>query len=605
MTAARCTSSSPIRWRRTPDAIAVVDASGRVTYDQLQKRANQFAHELIGMGVEPGSLVGICMERSIDLMVAMLGVMQTGSAYVPIDPTFPPQRQEFMLADARAPVLITQERLLGTIDPRGAKVICMDRDRSRIDQRPQEPVGVAVDPEDRAYIIYTSGSTGQPKGVQTIHRSVANLLAYMREWPGTSSEDVVANVATHAVDLPVPDFYLTLMVGARLVIIPREATMDGVELADWLARSGATAMAATATSWQLLVDAGWKGSPTLKISAGGEALPRALAEELRSRCSSLWNVYGPTETTVWSSVLKLEPGEGSPPIGGPLWNTTFYVLDKNRQPVPIGVPGELYIGGHGLAPGYLERPELTAEKFVADPFSDAEGSRLYRTGDLVRWREDATLEYLGRVDLQVKLRGFRIELEEIEAVLETHPQVGGAAAVVREDTPGDQRIVAYLVAAEGETVEVDHLRRLCKTKLAPYMVPSMFVVLDEFPTTPNRKLDRRALPAPDGARPDLERSYVAPESPIEESLASIWREVLGVDRVGIDDDFFDLGGHSLLAVKMLARVQDSLGLDLYLGTVFEHPTVRELAVAVTAALLEEADDDGFAELLAEAEASEQ
>ena len=335
---------------------------------------------------------------------------------------------------------------------------------------------------------------------------MSNLLAYMREWPGTTPDDVIVSVATHAVDLPVPDFYLTLMVGARLVLVPRDATMDGVELADWMARAGATAIAATATTLQLLVDAGWKGSAALKISAGGEALPRALAEELRSRCASLWNVYGPTETTVWSSVLELEPGEGSPPIGGPMWNTTFYVLDAQQQPVPIGVPGELYIGGDGLARGYLNRPELTAEKFVPNPFSDDPGSRLYRTGDLVRWREDGTLEFLGRVDLQVKLRGFRIELEEIEAVLAAHPDVGGAAAAVYERSPGDQRLVAYVVPADGRSVDVEELRRLCKTRLAPYMVPSTFVQLDAFPTTPNRKLDRRALPAPDGMRPDLERS---------------------------------------------------------------------------------------------------
>jgi amino acid adenylation domain-containing protein len=589
---------------RTPDRIAVLDQSERLTYAELQTRANQLAHELVASGVEPGSLVGVCMDRSAALLVSMLAVLQTGAAYVPIDPTFPPQRQEFMLADAQAPVLITQERFLGVIDPKQARVICVDRDWTRIEQQPREPEGVAVDPEQPAYIIYTSGSTGQPKGVLTPHRAVANLLAYMRETPGMTEEDVVANVATQAVDLPVPDFYLTLMVGARLVVIPRDATMDGVELADWLARSAATTMAATPTTWQLLVDAGWKGSATLKISAGGEALPRALAEELRGRCASLWNVYGPTETTVWSSVLELEPGEGSPPIGGPMWNTTFYVLDANRQPLPIGVPGELYIGGDGLAPGYLNRPELTAEKFVPDPFSSTEGSRLYRTGDLVRWREDTTLEYLGRVDLQVKLRGFRIELEEIEAVLDTHPDVGGAAVVVRDFAPGDQRLVAYVVPVEGRTVDPDVLRRLCKTKLAPYMVPSMFVQLDEFPTTPNRKLDRRALPAPDGARPDTERPYTPPETPVEETLASIWREILGVDRVGIDDDFFDLGGHSLLAVKLLARVQDSLGIDLYLGAMFEHPTIRELAPALTERLLQETGDDELAEMFAEAQTSD-
>ena len=589
---------------RTPDAIAVVDATEQLTYAELQARANRFAHELVEAGVEPGSLVGILMDRQIPLLVTMLAVFQTGAAYVPIDPTFPPERQEFMLADSQAPVLVTEERYLGTIDSGLSSVICVDRDSERIVGHPSEPLGVEVDPDDRAYIIYTSGSTGRPKGVETTHRGVSNLLAYMREWPGTTPDDVIVSVATHAVDLPVPDFYLTLMVGARLVLVPRDATMDGVELADWMARTGATAIAATATTLQLLVDAGWEGSASLKISAGGEALPRALAEELRSRCGSLWNVYGPTETTVWSSVLELEPGEGSPPIGGPMWNTTFYVLDAEQQPVPIGVPGELYIGGDGLARGYLNRPELTAEKFVPDPFSEEPGSRLYRTGDLVRWRVDGTLEFLGRVDLQVKLRGFRIELEEIEAVLAAHPDVGGVAAAVYERVPGDQRLVAYVVPADRRSVDVEELRRLCKTRLAPYMVPSAFVQLGEFPTTPNRKLDRRALPAPDGIRPELEQSYVAPETPVEESLAAIWREVLGVDRVGIDDDFFDLGGHSLLAVKMLARVQESLSLELALPTVFEHSTVRELAAVVAGVLRDEASDDELAALLAEVEASE-
>ncbi len=589
---------------RTPDAIAVVDATERLTYAELQARANQLAHELVATGVEPGSLVGILMDRQIPLLVSMLAVFQTGAAYLPIDPTFPPDRQEFMLADIKAPVLITQEKYLGTIDSGTSTVICVDRDWTRIAERSDEPLGLDVDPDDRAYIIYTSGSTGRPKGVETTHRGVSNLLAYMRESPGTTPDDVIVSVATHAVDLPVPDFYLTLVVGARLVLVPRDATMDGVDLADWMARVDATSIAATATTLQLLVDAGWKGGTALKISAGGEALPRALAEELRSRCASLWNVYGPTETTVWSSVLKLEPGEGSVPIGGPLWNTTFYVLDAQLQPVPIGVPGELLIGGDGLARGYLNRPELTAEKFVPDPFSDDPAARLYRTGDLVTWRPDGTIEFLGRVDLQVKLRGFRIELEEIEAVLTEHPQVGGAAAVVHERSPGDQRLVAYVVPADGGTVDVDELRRLCKTRLAPYMIPSTFVQLDAFPTTPNRKLDRRALPAPDGLRPDLEGSYVAPESPVEQSLAAIWCEVLAVDRVGVDDDFFDLGGHSLLAVKMLARVQQSLGLDLALPAVFEHSTVRELAAEVSGALHGDTSEDELAELLAEVEASE-
>ena len=589
---------------RSPDALAVVSEHDRLTYGQLDARSNQLAHELIEAGVERGSLVGMCLERSVDLLVSMLAVLKAGAAYVPIDPTYPPQRQEFMLADAEAPVLITQSRFLGAVDPRGARVVCVDRDRAQIETRPTEPVGIEVDPEQRAYVIYTSGSTGRPKGVEVTHRSVANLIVHMRERPGLSERDVVANLTTPAFDLSVPDWYLPLTTGARLVIVPREATLDGVELADWLARSGATFVQATPTTWQVLIDASWTGSAALKIVCGGEALPRALAEELQSRCASLWHMYGPTETTVWSSIMELEPGEGPIPLGGPIANTRFYVLDANRQPVPIGIPGELLIGGDGLALGYRNRPELTAEKFVGDPFSMGARAHLYRTGDLVRRRESGTLEFLGRIDQQVKLRGFRIELGEIEAVLDSHHDVSGAVAVVREDSPGDQRLVAYVVSAVERTVDSEQLRRLCKTRLPPFMVPSAFVSLDAFPVTANGKLDRSALPAPDGSRPDLERTYAAPETPVEQSLASIWSEILGVERIGLDDDFFDLGGHSLLAVKMLSRVQESFDLNLLLHNVFEHSTVRELAAVITAELFGATDEDELSALLAEVEASE-
>ncbi len=488
------------------------------------------------------------------------------------------------------------------VDPRGATVICVDRDRPQIDAQSGDPVAVASDPEQRAYVIYTSGSTGQPKGVEVTHRSVANLMAHMRHAPGLSPEDVVANLTTPAFDLSVPDWYLPLTTGARLVIIPREATLDGVDLADWLTRSGATFVQATPTTWQLLVDAGWRGSASLKIVCGGEALPRALAEELRLRGASLWHMYGPTETTVWSSVLELGSGQGPIPLGGPIANTSFFVLDGSGEPVPIGVPGELHIGGEGLALGYHDRVELTAEKFIPDPFSGDEGSRLYRTGDLLRWRENGTLEFHGRIDQQVKVRGFRIELGEVEAVLDSHQDVSAAAVIVREDRPGDQRIVAYLTPAGDQEPDAEELRRLAKTKLPPFMVPSAFVTLDSFPTTANGKLDRAALPAPDGGRPSLVRSYVAPSGPVEEALAEVWGEVLGLERVGVKDDFFDLGGHSLLAVRMLARVHDTLGIDLYLGQLFAQPTIAELAAEVTVALLGDASDDELAELLADPDA---
>ncbi len=586
---------------RRPDAIAIVTARERISYGELDRRSNQLARELIDLGVREGALVAICLERSVDLLVAMLGVLRTGAAYVPIEPTYPPQRQERLVADADAPVLITQESHLGVIDPPGASVLCVDRDRARLDAQPDGPLEIAVDPDALAYVIYTSGSTGEPKGVEIRHRSVANLIAEMRERPGIGEGDVLANLTTPAFDLSVPDWYLPLTSGARLAIVPREATLDGVDLADWLTRTGATIVQATPTTWQMLVDAGWKGSEQLKIVCGGEALPRGLAEELLVRGSCLWHMYGPTETTVWSSVIELHPGDGSPPLGGPIANTRLYVLDAHSEPVPVGVPGELYIGGDGVARGYHKRPELTAERFVADPFSFASSERLYRTGDLVRWRESGTLEFLGRIDHQVKLRGFRIELQEIEAVLSTHEDVGATVVVVREDSPGDRRLVAYVTSAGDRAPEEEQLRRLLKSNLPPFMVPSTFVVLDALPVTPNGKLDRASLPAPDGSRPDLARPYTAPQGPVEESLASIWREVLTVDRVGVDDSFFDLGGHSLLAVKMLARVHESLGISLALHQLFDSSTVRELARALTAELLAGADGEDLSQILAESQ----
>jgi amino acid adenylation domain-containing protein len=588
--------------RRVPEAIAVTAGADRITYGELEQRSNQLARELQQHGVGPRALVGISLDRSVELVTALLGVLKTGAAYVPIEPTYPPQRQEFMLADAGARVLITERRYLGVIDPRGAGVIAMDADEARIRAHSAEPLTTESDPQQTAYVIYTSGSTGQPKGVEIRHRSVVNLIAHMRDQPGIGDQDVVANLTTPAFDLSVPDWYLPLTTGARIAIVPREVTLDGVDLADWLARTGATFVQATPTTWQLLVDAGWKGSPRLKVVCGGEALPRALADQLLTRGASLWHMYGPTETTVWSSVLELWPDQGPVPLGGPIANTCFYVLDRNCQPVPIGVPGELYIGGDGVAQGYRNRPELTAEKFVDDPFGSS--GRLYRTGDLVRWRERATLEFHGRIDHQVKLRGFRIELGEIESVLDRHPLVSASVATVREDAPGDQRLVAYVVTAGDDPPDVEDLRRLLRTKLPPFMVPSTFVIVEAFPVTANGKLDRTALPAPDGARPRLAGSYVPPESPLQETLASVWREILGVDRVGIDDDFFDLGGHSLLAVKMLAGVQEELGIDLYLGRIFESPTIRQLAAAVSDQLLGAAQDDELAALLAEVEASE-
>jgi amino acid adenylation domain-containing protein len=584
---------------RTPEAVAVSSGSERISYRELDRRSNQLARLLNVLGVETGTFVGICLDRSIDLLVALLGVLKSGAAYVPIEPTYPPGRQEFMLADVQARVLLTQEQYADAVDPQGAKVVCVDRDL--FDRQAADPLLLSHDPDQLAYVIYTSGSTGRPKGVEIRHRSVANLLSHMRVRPGLGPDDVVANLTTPAFDLSVPDWYLPLTTGARLAIVPREATLDAVELADWLARTGATFVQATPTTWQMLVDSGWRGSDSLKIVCGGEALSRGLAEALLVRGASLWHMYGPTETTVWSSALQLESGHGSTPLGGPISNTAFYVLDEWRRPVPVGVAGELYIGGDGVARGYYDRTELNAEKFVLNPFGEG---NLFRTGDLVRWRESATLEFLGRIDQQVKVRGFRIELGEIEAVLTEHPEVAAAVALVREDVPGDQRLVAYVVPAAGRDIEINELRRVTRSELPEFMVPTRFVTLDAFPVTPNGKIDRAALPAPDWAGAAVTDAHLPPRTPVERLTAAIWQEVLGLDSVGIDDNFFDLGGHSLLAVKMLARLQGELGVSIPLRHLFDASTVRQVSEIVTAELLDGIAGDDAVRLLEEAESND-
>jgi surfactin family lipopeptide synthetase A len=583
---------------RTPEAVAVSSGSERISYRELDRRSNQLARLLNVLGVETGTFVGICLDRSIDLLVGLLGVLKSGAAYVPIEPTYPPGRQEFMLADVQARVLLTQEPYVDAVDPQGAEVVCIDRDL--LDRQAAEPLPVSHDSDQLAYVIYTSGSTGRPKGVEIRHRSVANLLSHMRVRPGLGPDDVVANLTTPAFDLSVPDWYLPLTTGARLAIVPREATLDGVELADWLARTGATFVQATPTTWQMLVDSGWRGSDSLKIVCGGEALPRGLAEALLGRGASLWHMYGPTETTVWSSALQLESGHGSTPLGGPIANTAFYVLDELRRPVPVGVAGELYIGGGGVARGYHERPELNAEKFVPNPFGEG---NLFRTGDLVRWRENATLEFLGRIDHQVKLRGFRIELGEVEAVLAEQPEVASAVALVREDVPGDPRLVAYVVPAAGRELDINELRRVTRSQLPAFMVPTRFVTLDAFPVTPNGKIDRAALPAPDRVEAAMTEAHLPPRTPVEALTSAIWQEVLGLDSVGIDDNFFDLGGHSLLAVKMLARLQGELGVSIPLRHFFDASTIRQVSAIVTAELLDGIAGDDAVRLLEEAESN--
>jgi len=431
--------------QRTPDAVVVVFEDKSLTYRELNAHANQLAHFLRVLGVGPEVLVTICIERSLEMVIGLLGILKAGGAYVPLDPAYPQARLAFMLEDSQAPVLLTQQRLVAGLPAHQAQVVCLDTDWAAIAQEPEETPANNTVAEQLAYVIYTSGSTGTPKGVQIPHRTVVNFLQTMRQQPGVTEHDVLLAVTTLSFDIAALELFLPLIVGARVVLISRAAVADGRQLLQTLADTKATVMQATPATWHHLLEAGWVGSPQLKVLCGGEALPRELAQQLLARATAVWNLYGPTETTIWSAVCKVESGDGPVPIGRPIANTQFYLLDRHLQPVPIGVPGELYIGGAGVARGYLNRSELTTEQFLVDPFSEEPGARLYKTGDLARYRSDGTIELLGRIDQQVKLRGFRIELGEIEAVLSQYSRVRQAVVLAREDIPGDKRLVAYVV----------------------------------------------------------------------------------------------------------------------------------------------------------------
>jgi amino acid adenylation domain-containing protein len=563
---------------KTPDRVAAVFEEKQLTYRELNTKANQLAHYLQKLGVGPEALVGICMERSLEMIIGLLGILKARGAYVPLDPTYPKERLAFMLQDAQVAVLITQQQLLSELrSGHGAQLLCVDTEWARVAEQAQTNPDNIATRENLAYVIYTSGSTGKPKGVQIAHGAVVNFLSSMQAEPGLTADDTLLAVTTLSFDIAGLELYLPLSVGARVVIVSRETAVDGVVLAENLVKSGATIMQATPTTWRMLLETGWQGSDHLKILSGGEALTPELATELLPRCSSLWNMYGPTETTIWSSIYKVETPNGAILIGRPIGNTQLYILDRNQQPVPIGVPGELYIGGDGLARGYLNRGELTDERFVADRFRPEAGKRLYKTGDLARWRADGNIEIHGRLDHQVKIRGFRIELGEIEAVIKQHPAVRDSVVVVHENDSGDKQLVGYIVPSQEQNPTVPELSDLLNQKLPHYMLPSAFVFLDSLPLTPNGKVNRKALPPPDPSRPELESAFVAPRSPTEELLAKTWAEVLKLEEVGIHDNFFDLGGHSLLATQVISRLREAFRLDLPLRRLFESPTVAGLA----------------------------
>jgi amino acid adenylation domain-containing protein len=562
---------------RTPDAVALLADHGQLTYRHLNQHANQLAHHLQTLGVGPDVLVGLCMERSLEMVIGLLGILKAGGAYVPLDPAYPSDRLAFMLHDAHVSVLVTQPQLLEKLPASSAHVVCVTPDQEALPPGGTDNPVSGVTADHLAYVIYTSGSTGTPKGVQIPHRAMVNFLEAMRHQPGLTADDTLLAVTTLSFDIAALEIFLPLSVGAKVVVVDRAVAADGKRLAQCLAETDTTVMQATPATWRLLLEAGWQGHPHLKMLCGGEALPWDLAQQLCSRGASLWNMYGPTETTIWSAVMPVHAAHGRVSLGRPIANTQFYVLDRQLCPVPIGVPGELYIGGRGVARGYVNRPALTAERFVPNPFRRRTAGRLYKTGDLVRYRADGTLEFLGRLDHQVKMRGFRIELGEIEAVLGQHPALQTAIVSTREDTPGDQRLVAYLVAHQQPLPAPDVLRRFVQTKLPDYMVPSLFVSLDTLPLTPNGKIDRRALPAPEQQRSATERAVQTSGDALEQLLTKVWEDVLDMRPIGPHDNFFALGGHSLLAVRLFAEIENVLGHELPLAMLFQAPTIEQLA----------------------------
>ncbi len=565
----------------TPDRIAIQFDNREISYGELNQKANGIAGHLRKLGVGPEKLVGIFVERSIEMVAGLLGILKAGSAYVPLDPAFPKERLAFMIQDSGVGVLLTQRKFVDDLPAHQAQVVCIDGDLGSSAPTNDEN-HPKLSTENLAYVIYTSGSTGRPKGVQIEHRALTNFLYSVRREPGLTTADVLLSVTTLSFDIAALELYLPLITGARLVIASRETASDGRQLKQLLADCRATVMQATPATWRMLIDAEWTGRKDLKILCGGEALSRELANQLLARSGSLWNMYGPTETTIWSSIHRIETEDGPVSIGRPIANTQMFILDQSLNPLPIGAPGELYIGGDGLARSYLNRAELTAEKFIPDPFSNQPGRRLYRTGDLARYLSNGDIECLGRADDQVKVRGFRIELGEIEAVLNQHPAVRQVVVIAREDRPGDKSLVAYFVSAHETELSVTELRDYIKGKLPDYMMPSAFVALEELPLTPNGKVNRRALPAPDfTANKD---SYVPPRTKDEELLAGIWADVLRLETVGVEDNFFELGGHSLLATQVISRIRQTFQVQLPLRALFEAPTVAGLCENIASAL---------------------
>ncbi len=582
-----------------PDAIAVTYQEQQLTYRELNNRANQLAQHLRSLGVAPEVLVGFCVERSLEMIIGLLGIIKAGGAYVPLDPTYPPERLAYMVADAKISVLLTQQKLVPQLPEHEAQVVYLDSDWDQIAVHSQENLAVANTDEQLAYIIYTSGSTGKPKGVMITHLALSRFAQTIKAEYGIVASDRILQFASINFDVAVEEIYTCLLAGSTLVLRTDEMLTNIQTFFQACQRLQLTVLNLPTAYWHQLVgelrdtQVNFPESVRLVIIGGEKVLPEPVkswqeyvVRTGKSDRLQLINSYGPTETTVTATTYPIPANtssiEGEVPIGRPLSHLQAYILDPYQQPVPIGVPGELYIGGDGLARGYLNRSQLTAEKFISNFFRPESAARLYKTGDLVRYLPDGNIEYIGRIDKQVKIRGFRIELGEIETVVAQYPGIRQTAVVAREDTPGDKRLVAYFVPHQGQ-FSLRELRSFLRERLPNYMIPAAFVPLDSLPITPSGKIDHRGLPVPDFSRSELSETFVAPQNDLELKLTKIWEEILKIKPISVTDNFFDLGGHSLLAVGLLTHIEKTFQKNITLGTFLTVPTIRELGSVISQA----------------------
>ena len=572
--------------KRTPHAVAVKFESDQLTYQELNGRANQLAHHLQKLGVGAETLVGISMERSLDMLIGLLGILKAGGAYVPLDPAYPADRLEFMLQESRARIVLTQQHLAKLLPGRDAQLICLDSVWDSIAREPSHNLDSRVTADYLAYVIFTSGSTGQPKGVMVCHRNICNFLHWRRTYFPLTDADRLLQKTSFSFDDSVWEFFEPLMTGAQLVIARPGGHKDTAYLARMISEHKITAVSFVPSMLgAFLDDPAAKACTTLRrVTTGGEAVTVELQDRFFAHLpANLYNGYGPTEASISATFWTCcrEPNQRSVPIGRPIANTEVYILDDLLRPVPVSVPGELYIGGAGLARGYLNQLALTAERFITDPFSAEPGARLYRTGDLARYRPDGNIEFLGRIDNQVKIRGFRIELEEIEAALRRHPALYDAVVQARDHASGNKRLIAYVIPNGKQPITKSGIQSFLKTTLPDYMIPSFLVTMDALPLTPTGKLDRSALPVPDEKDLPQSGSLVAPRTPVEEAVANIWIEVLHAQRIGINDNFFDLGGDSLTATQVVSRLRHAFDVEISILDMFQRPTIAEFAERIT------------------------